>query len=214
MATLAELRAEAKRQKRKGYSKLKKAELEKLLDTPPPKPPRGVPRKKPASQSVPVKQVQPAKKASSTRKSQIEEIEALLKKNPIKLSKEEKDLIKPPAKKAPAKEAPAKKAPAKKARASPVFNDAGEELHDRRSAKKILKHMLKPQTIKREVQDLIAKKGLSPKEAYERVEEAEKKMITEFWKKAYGSLGHIKMELRFHERDWEKWSEKNLAKFL
>jgi len=48
MATLAELRAEAKRQKRKGYSKLKKAELEKLLDTPPPKPPRGVPRKKPA----------------------------------------------------------------------------------------------------------------------------------------------------------------------
>ena len=61
MATLAELRAEAKRQKRKGYSKLKKAELEKLLDTPPPKPPRGVPRKKPASQSVPVKQVQPAK---------------------------------------------------------------------------------------------------------------------------------------------------------
>ena len=47
MATLAELRAEAKRQKRKGYSKLKKAELEKLLDTPPPKPPRGVPRKKP-----------------------------------------------------------------------------------------------------------------------------------------------------------------------
>ena len=47
MATLAELRAEAKRQKRKGYSKLKKADLEKLLDTPPPKPPRGVPRKKP-----------------------------------------------------------------------------------------------------------------------------------------------------------------------
>jgi hypothetical protein len=59
MATLAELRAEAKRQKRKGYSKLKKAELEKLLDTPPPKPPRGVPRKKPAPAPKPA----PAKKA-------------------------------------------------------------------------------------------------------------------------------------------------------
>lgn len=59
MATLAELRAEAKRQKRKGYSKLKKAELEKLLNTPPPKPPRGVPRKKPE----PVKKA-PAKKMS------------------------------------------------------------------------------------------------------------------------------------------------------
>ena len=68
MATLAELRAEAKRQKRKGYSKLKKADLVKLLETPPPKPPRGVPRKKPASQSVPVKQVQPAKEDSSTEK--------------------------------------------------------------------------------------------------------------------------------------------------
>ena len=62
MATLAELRAEAKRQKRKGYSKLKKAELEKLLDTPPPKPPRGVPRKKPQAKKAPVKKA-PAKKA-------------------------------------------------------------------------------------------------------------------------------------------------------
>ena len=52
MATLAELRAEAKRQKRKGYSKLKKADLEKLLDTPPPKPPRGVPRKKPEAKKA------------------------------------------------------------------------------------------------------------------------------------------------------------------
>ena len=211
MATLAELRAEAKRQKRKGYSKLKKAELEKLLETPPPKPPRGVPRKKPASQSVPV--VQPAKKASSTRKSQIEEIEALLKKNPIKLSKEEKDLIKPPAKKAPAKKAPAKKAPAKKTERGVVEID-GVKYYDKLAAKKIFKPMLNPQTIKREVQDLIAKKGLSPKEAMERVAEAEKKMIDTFWKKAYGKFGHITMELSLHERDWEKWSEKNLAKFF
>lgn len=64
MATLAELRAEAKRQKRKGYSKLKKAELEKLLDTPPPKPPRT----KPVSQRVPIKQVQSPKKAPPTKK--------------------------------------------------------------------------------------------------------------------------------------------------
>ena len=61
MATLAELRAEAKRQKRKGYSKLKKAELEKLLDTPPPKPPRGVPRKKPEAKKAPAKKA-PVKK--------------------------------------------------------------------------------------------------------------------------------------------------------
>ena len=201
MATLAELRAEAKRQKRTGYSKLKKADLVKLLETPPPKPPRGVPRQKPASQSVPV--VQPAKKASSTRKSQIEEIEALLKKNPIKLSKEEKDLIKPPA----------KKAPAKKTERGVVEID-GVKYYDKLAAKKIFKPMLNPQTIKREVQDLIAKKGLSPKEAMERVAEAEKKMIDTFWKKAYGKFGHITMELSLHERDWEKWSEKNLAKFF
>lgn len=61
MATLAELRAEAKRQNRKGYSKLKKAELEKLLDTPPPKPPRGVPRKKPEAKKAPVEKA-PVKK--------------------------------------------------------------------------------------------------------------------------------------------------------
>jgi len=81
MATLAELRAEAKRQKRKGYSKLKKADLEKLLDTPPPKPPRGVPRKKPEAKKAPVKKA-PAKKAPA-------------KKAPVK---------KAPAKKAPPKE--------------------------------------------------------------------------------------------------------------
>lgn len=68
MATLAELRAEAKRQKRKGYSKLKKAELEKLLNTPPPKPPRGVPRKKPEPvKKAPAKKA-PAKKAGYTIK--------------------------------------------------------------------------------------------------------------------------------------------------
>jgi hypothetical protein len=67
MATLAELRAEAKRQKRKGYSKLKKAELEKLLDTPPPKPPRGVPRKKPEPAPAPIAKAEsPAKKEPTT----------------------------------------------------------------------------------------------------------------------------------------------------
>jgi hypothetical protein len=59
MATLVELKARAKKMGYKGYSKLKKGELEKLLTTPPPKPPRT----KPVSQRVPIKQVQPAKKA-------------------------------------------------------------------------------------------------------------------------------------------------------
>lgn len=73
MATLAELRAEAKRQKRKGYSKLKKAELEKLLDTPPPKPPRGVPRKKPEpAKKAPAKKA-PVKKAP-VKKMSVKEI--------------------------------------------------------------------------------------------------------------------------------------------
>ena len=58
MATLVELKARAKKMGYKGYSKLKKGELEKLLTTPPPKPPRT----KPVSQRVPIKQVQPAKK--------------------------------------------------------------------------------------------------------------------------------------------------------
>ncbi len=59
MATLVELKARAKKMGYKGYSKMKKAEIEKLLTTPPPKPPRT----KPVSQRVPVRQVQPAKKA-------------------------------------------------------------------------------------------------------------------------------------------------------
>ena len=54
MATLVELKARAKKMGYKGYSKLKKGDLEKLLTTPPPKPPRT----KPVSQRVPVKQVQ------------------------------------------------------------------------------------------------------------------------------------------------------------
>jgi hypothetical protein len=40
MATVVELKARAKKMGYKGYSKMKKAELEKLLTTPPPKPPR------------------------------------------------------------------------------------------------------------------------------------------------------------------------------
>lgn len=44
MPTRPELLAEAKSRGLKGYSTLKKADLQKLLDTPPPKPPRGVPR--------------------------------------------------------------------------------------------------------------------------------------------------------------------------
>jgi hypothetical protein len=55
MATLVELKARAKKMGYKGYSKMKKGELEKLLTTPPPKPPRT----KPVSQRVPIKQVIP-----------------------------------------------------------------------------------------------------------------------------------------------------------
>lgn len=78
MVTLAELRAEAKRQKRKGYSKLKKAELEKLLETPPPKPPRGIPRKKPeASISPPKKPTTPPKKPTTTVKKKSTKIKQL-----------------------------------------------------------------------------------------------------------------------------------------
>lgn len=44
MPTRPELLAEAKSRGLKGYTTLKKADLQKLLDTPPPKPPRGVPR--------------------------------------------------------------------------------------------------------------------------------------------------------------------------
>lgn len=55
MATLTELRARAKQMKYKGYSKLNKADLEKLLSTPPPKPKR---LKSKAEQAKnPVKQV-------------------------------------------------------------------------------------------------------------------------------------------------------------
>jgi hypothetical protein len=55
MVTLVELKARAKKMGYKGYSKMKKGELEKLLTTPPPKPPRT----KPVSQRVPIKQVIP-----------------------------------------------------------------------------------------------------------------------------------------------------------
>ena len=44
MPSRPELLAEAKSRGLKGYTTLKKADLQKLLDTPPPKPPRGVPR--------------------------------------------------------------------------------------------------------------------------------------------------------------------------
>ena len=62
MATLVELKAKAKKMGYKGYSRMKKAEIEKLLTTPPPKPKR---LKSKAEQAKnPVRQVQLPKKAS------------------------------------------------------------------------------------------------------------------------------------------------------
>jgi len=64
MATLTELRARAKQMKYKGYSKLNKADLEKLLSTPPPKPKR---LKSKAEQAKnPVRQVAKPKKGGET----------------------------------------------------------------------------------------------------------------------------------------------------
>ena len=82
MATVKELKAQAKAKGIKGYSTMRKAELEKALGGSEPKPPPKPPRLKTKAQQAmnPVKRVQPPKK-------------------------------KAPEKKAPAKKAPAKKAP-------------------------------------------------------------------------------------------------------
>jgi len=62
MATLVELKAKAKKMGYKGYSRMKKAEIEKLLTTPPPKPKR---LKSKAEQAKnPVRQVQLPKKGT------------------------------------------------------------------------------------------------------------------------------------------------------
>ena len=66
MATVAELKARAKKMGYKGYSKMKKGELEKLLETPPPKPKRT--KSKAEQAKNPVKQVQPPKKKEAPKK--------------------------------------------------------------------------------------------------------------------------------------------------
>tara|TARA_R100000426_G_scaffold87276_1_gene71138 strand:- start:463 stop:912 length:450 start_codon:yes stop_codon:yes gene_type:complete len=77
MATLVELKAKAKKMGYKGYSKMKKAELEKLLTTPPPKPPRT--KSKAEQAKNPVRQVRKAKKEPKkkllSKRALIEEIE-------------------------------------------------------------------------------------------------------------------------------------------
>ena len=60
MVSVAEMKAQAKKMGYKGYSKMKKAELEKLLETPPPKPKRT--KSKAEQAKNPVKKVQPPKK--------------------------------------------------------------------------------------------------------------------------------------------------------
>ena len=63
MATVKELKAQAKARKIKGFSTMKKAQLEEALAKPPPKPPR---TKTKAQQAAnPVKQVQPPKKKAA-----------------------------------------------------------------------------------------------------------------------------------------------------
>jgi len=66
MANVKELKAQAKAQKIKGWSTMRKAQLEEALTKPPPKPPR---TKTKAQQAAnPVKQVQPPKKAAEPKK--------------------------------------------------------------------------------------------------------------------------------------------------
>ena len=66
MATVKELKAQAKARGIKGFSTMKKAELEAALEKPPPKPPR---LKTKAQQAMnPVKQVQPPKKKAEAPK--------------------------------------------------------------------------------------------------------------------------------------------------
>lgn len=65
MATVKELRDLARQRNIKGFSTMKKADLQKALETPPPKPPR---LKSKAEQAKnPVKQVQPPKKAPAKK---------------------------------------------------------------------------------------------------------------------------------------------------
>lgn len=66
MATLVELKAKAKKMGYKGYSRMKKAEIEKLLQSPPPKPPRT--KSKAEQAKNPVRQVGLPKKASPSPK--------------------------------------------------------------------------------------------------------------------------------------------------
>lgn len=60
MATVRELRDLARKRNIKGFSTMKKADLQKALETPPPKPPRT--KTKAEQAKNPVKQVQPPKK--------------------------------------------------------------------------------------------------------------------------------------------------------
>jgi len=102
MATVKELKAQAKAKGIKGYSKMKKAELEKALGGSEPKPPPKPPRLKTKAQQAmnPVKQVQPPKIKKIPKKTEV-------------IPKKKIVAKKAPAKKAPAKKAPEKKAPAK-----------------------------------------------------------------------------------------------------
>ena len=80
MPTRPELLAEAKSRGLKGYSTLKKADLQKMLDTPPPKPPRGVPRGTKAKAKA--TKAKPAPKAKA--KASQDTIENTLKNFPFK----------------------------------------------------------------------------------------------------------------------------------
>ena len=185
MPTICELKIQAKKGGYRGYSKLKKAELEKLLAKPPAsKAPvsRKAPTPKAPTPKAPTPKAPTPKAPSPVKKSQVAEIEALLKKNPVKLSKEDKDLFKTP------------------------------ERYSAREARKIYTPMLLPQAVSRQVQDLVAKSGLSPKEAFKNVAKAEKKMISAFWKQ-YGGLAK-KRFLDVYKKDWESFRGENFSKYL